>query len=184
VSAKGKAAPGSRPWSAATVSTAAAPLASDASSAGRPLSAATSRPSRPSSAAVRSAPAAFPPAEAAAETGRDPDPAVQLGAHGGAALRAVFLEAGGARSEALLASCCTIRSAQLRADMVTPLHLSILYACLASAYDFVAVASPQAVNRKCVILGEEADEVCSNLQLAEGLDPSLVRAIARLSRPV
>ena len=29
--------------------------------------------------------------------------------------------------------------AQLRADMVTPLHLSILYACLASAYDFVAV---------------------------------------------
>merc|ERR1719399_2259253 len=102
--------------------------------------------------------------------------AVQLGAHGGAALRAVFLEAGGARSEALLASCYTIRSAQLRADMVTPLHLAILYACLASAYDFVAVASPQAVNRKCVILGEEADEVCSNLQLAEGLDPSLVRA--------
>lgn len=74
--------------------------------------------------------------------------------------------------------------------MVTPLHLALMHGCLAGARDIVAAASPQAVCRKCIIHGEEANrggapyEVCSNLQLAEGLDPALVRAIAKLSRRV
>lgn len=52
-----------------------------------------------------------------------------------------------------------------------------------AAAEMVAAGSAQAIGRKCVLEGE-VDEVCSCLQLAEGCDPQLVRAIAKKACPL